>query len=99
MLKWGNVNILQTFNKPITYNKRFIFGYLQSYWRGHKQRKVKEVWSKRIQEVRERVKNAKKNATEEKKLYRRTVSALDFLYTSKDMAFLIRVIRDLGKLF
>jgi hypothetical protein len=68
---------------------------IQSYWRGYKQRQVKEAWCKRIKEIRERIRNAQINAIEENKLYRRTISALNFLYTSKDMAYLIKVIRDL----
>lgn len=68
---------------------------IQAYWRGYKQRQVKEAWCKRIQEVRRRVRKAQQNVTEEKKLCNRTVSALDFLYTSKDMANLIKVLRDL----
>ena len=70
---------------------------LQSCWRGYKQRKIKEAWSKRIEEIRLNVQKAKEAVTEEKKLYHRTMLALDFLYSSKDMAYLIRVTRDLGK--
>ena len=87
----------QVYGRQAMTKTPYLHKLLQSYWRGYKQRQVKEAWCKRIKEIRDRIRNAQINAIEENKLYRRTISALNFLYTSKDMAYLIKVIRDLGK--
>ena len=58
---------------------------------------VDEEFGKKIEEVRQKVKVAQENATEDKKLCNRTSFALDFLYTSKDMAQLIQILKDIGK--
>lgn len=56
-----------------------------------------ENLGKKIEAARKKLKEASDNASEDKKLCNRTSSALDVLYTQKDMARLIKVISDLGK--
>ena len=58
---------------------------------------VSEEFGRRIGEVREKVKKAGENATEDKKLGNRTNFALDYLYSYRDMAQLIKAVQDLGK--
>ena len=58
---------------------------------------VSEELGRRIGEVREKVKKAGENATEDKKLGNRTNFALDYLYSYRDMAQLIKAVQDLGK--
>ena len=60
---------------------------------------VSEELGKRIEEVREKVKKANENVTEDKKLGNRTDFALDYLYSFRDMGQLIQAVQDLGKLF
>ena len=60
---------------------------------------VSEELGKRIEEVREKVKKANENVTEDKKLGNRTDFALDYLYCFRDMGQLIQAVQDLGKLF
>ena len=60
---------------------------------------VSEELGKRIEEVREKVKKANENVTEDKKLGNRTNFALDYLYCFRDMGQLIQAVQDLGKLF
>lgn len=57
---------------------------------------LKAEASKRLAEVRLRVEEANKRATEEKKLCNRTAFAIDYLYKLKDMANLIKALNDLG---
>ena len=57
---------------------------------------TKELGEK-IEEVRARAKEARDNASESDKLCNRASFALDFLYNRKDMAQLIKVLKDLGK--
>ena len=58
---------------------------------------VNEEMVQRIEEVRAKVKIAQAEATEDAKLCNRTSTALDYLYSSKDMAKLIKCVKDLGK--
>ena len=58
---------------------------------------VSEELGKRIEEVREKVKRANENVTEDKKLCNRTNFALDYLYRFRDMGQLIQAVQDLGK--
>ncbi len=51
----------------------------------------------RVDEARQRVETAAANATEEKRLYNRTVSALEFLYMGRDMGYIIYQLKALGK--
>ena len=53
--------------------------------------------AQRVEAARANVRRACANATESDKLCNRTATALDHLYKIKDMAQLIRVLRDLGK--
>ena len=57
---------------------------------------MSEEFGKRIEEVREKVKKANENVTEEKKLGNRTNFALDYLYSFRDMGQLIQAVQDLG---
>jgi len=69
---------------------------IQSFWRGHCQRlAIRKAWGKRIADVQNRLSEAHKNATEDKKLCNRTAFALDFLYKMKDMAYLIEAVNSL----
>ena len=56
---------------------------------------TKELGQK-VEEVRARAKEALENANESDKLCNRASFALDFLYNRKDMAQLIKVLKDLG---
>jgi len=56
---------------------------------------VSEELGKRIEEVREKVKKANENVTEDKKLGNRTNFALDYLYCFRDMGQLIQAVQDL----
>ena len=78
-------------------SKRCFFNVIQANWRGYRFRKsVKEVQARRLAEVRAKMSEAAKNATEAKKLCNRTAYALEFLYQSKDMSCLIGALADLG---
>ena len=57
---------------------------------------VSEELGKRVEEAREKVKIAAENVTEEAKLGNRTNFALDYLYSYRDMAQLIKALQDLG---
>lgn len=59
---------------------------------------VNEELGKKIEQARQKVQIANQNATEDKKLGNRTAFALDCLYTSRDMAQLLQILNDLGKL-
>ena len=59
---------------------------------------VTEELGKKIEEVRARAKEAEANASEADKLCNRASFALDILYNRKDMAQLIKVLTDLGKM-
>lgn len=70
----------------------------QSYWRGYKARKaLKAEAAQQLAEVRKRVDEANRMATEDKKLCNRTAFAIDYLYKLKDMADLIKAMKDLGE--
>lgn len=78
---------------------------IQKHWRSllsrrALQKKLEEQGSKelgeKIQEARLKVKEAKENASEDKKLCNRTSFALDFLYRGRDMAYVIKALTDLG---
>ena len=78
----------------------FFFCLFQAHWRGYRFRKgVKEEQARRLAEVRAKMSEAAKNATEAKKLCNRTAFALEFLYKSKDMSCLIGALTDLGARF
>ena len=63
----------------------FFFCLVQAHWRGYRFRKgVKEEQARRLAEVRAKMSEAAKNATEAKKLCNRTAFALEFLYKSKE---------------
>ena len=55
------------------------------------------AWVKLIEEVQTRLSAAHKNATEDQKLCNRTDFALDYLYSMKDMSYLIEAVNSLGK--
>ncbi len=57
---------------------------------------MSEELGKRVEEAREKVKIATENVTEDAKLGNRTNFALDYLYSFKDMAQLIKALEDLG---
>ena len=56
-----------------------------------------EDLSEKIAVARDRVEAANAAATDERTLGHRTTSALDYLYSSKDMGYLLLVLHDLGK--
>lgn len=58
---------------------------------------LKAESAKRLAEVRKRVDEANRKATEDKKLCNRTAFAIDYLYRQKDMAYLIKAMNDLGQ--
>ena len=58
---------------------------------------MKAEAAKRLAEVRKRVDEANRKATEDKKLCNRTAFAIDYLYKLKDMAYLIKAMNDLGE--
>ena len=71
---------------------------IKAAWKGYKLRMAlkKEAIAKQLAVVQRRVSEAHKNATEDQKLCNRTAFALDYLYTYKDMAMLIKSLNNLN---
>ncbi|XP_013789036.1 abnormal spindle-like microcephaly-associated protein homolog [Limulus polyphemus] len=66
---------------------------LQAAWRGHLQRcKLK---SRQLKTIRDRLKTANANATEDKKLCNRTASALDFLLRCRNLSYILSALMHL----
>lgn len=61
-----------------------------------KRRQLKGKLGLCIESVRQRLSEARKNVDEDQKLASRTKFALDYLYSSEDMAHLISAVRSLG---
>ena len=64
-------------------------------WRGYRVRRA--VKDYKVNEARRRCREAKENATEEKRLCNRTTSALDKLLSYKQLALVLEAVSNLGK--